>query len=403
MPIYAYKAKKISGEELNEKKEARNPEELARSLRNKGFILISYSESGEKKNFLALPQFRGVSIVEKINFAKNLSVMIASGVSLVKGFEILSVETQNKKFQKMLLSMADDIRKGESLSKTMENHPDVFSALFRAMVRAGEISGKLDSSLNLIAEELKQEYELTKKIKGALIYPAIIFGAMIVVGVLMLIYVVPTLAATFKELNIPLPLTTRFFIGASSFLVNDLALFLIVFVLFAAFFWYYFVKSGIGRKNAAYILLKLPVISSLVIETNTARTARTLGSLTGSGVQILEALEITENVLQNHYYKAAIREAKEEIQKGKPISQIFIKHDDIYPRVMGEMTAVGEETGKLSEMLFRIAEFYEGEVASKTKDLSTIVEPVLMLLIGAAVGFFAVSMIQPMYSMVGAL
>lgn len=403
MPLYRFKAKKISGEELEDEREARNPQELARTLRDSGFILIAYSESEEKSGspWFSFPAIFGVSTAEKMNFAKNLSVMIGAGMPLVKGLETLGNQAVSKTFKKTILALAGDIKKGTNLSEAMGGHPNIFSDLFRAMVKAGEISGKLEDSLNLIASQLKQDYELKKKIKGALIYPAIIFVAMLGIGVLMLIYVVPTLVATFQELNIQLPATTRFIIALSSFLTGQGIAAFLIFVLFVGSAWFYIFKTISGRKITAAFLMRLPVISGLVRETNAARTSRTLASLLNAGVKVTEALEITENVIQNHYYKNVLKEAREEIQKGKLISGVFVKHNDIYPPVMAEMMMVGEETGKLSEMLFQLADFYENEVASKTKDLSTIVEPVMMLFIGTAVGFFAISMFQPMYSMIG--
>lgn len=405
MAVFKYKAKKLNGEETRGEKEASSPEELAKTLGEQGYILTFFEKKEQKQNSgqFIFSFFQGVSVKDKMNFARNLGVMVGSGISLVKGLEVLENQTASKKFKQTLEGLKEMILRGKSLSEAMEKHPNVFSSLFRAMVKAGEASGKLEESLKLIALQLEQDYELKRKIKGAMLYPAVVFFAMIGVAIFMLIYVVPTLTSAFAELEISLPPTTLVIINLSNFILHQTVIAFLVVLILVFLIWFYFFKSESGQKTISRILLNLPIISTINKEINTARTSRTLSSLIGSGVNMLEALKITEEVLQNHFYKNVLREAGEEIQKGKPISSVFIRHSEIYPRIMGEMMAVGEETGKVSEMLLNIAKFYEEEVSEKTKNLSSVIEPVLMIIIGVAVGFFAVSMIQPMYSMVGAL
>lgn len=405
MPIFKYKAKKINGEQIEGEEQALNPKELAKNLKEKDYILISFEKQDEERagSIFDFSLFGGIALKEKMTFAKNLGAMVGAGISIVKGLDVLKNQTKNKKFKEILQGLKESILEGKPLADSMEKYPRVFSPLFRAMVRAGEASGKLEESLNLLAFQLEQDYELKRKIRGAMIYPAVIIVAMIGIGILMLIYVVPTLTSTFAELNVDLPSTTLIVIGLSNFMINNVLATLLIFIAFVLLVRFYFMRSSSGKTAMALILLKVPVISTLVKEVNTARTSRTLSSLISSGVNVLQALEITEEVLQNPFYKKVLREAKEDIQKGKQISATFIRHSDIYPLVMGEMAAVGEETGRLSEMLLSIASFYEKEVAEKTKNLSSIIEPVLMIIIGSVVGFFAVSMIQPIYSMVGSL
>ena len=348
-----------------------------------------------------MPSFFGkVSVAEKMILARNLSVMVAAGLPLARSLEILSQESKNQKLIDAVLTVASSIKKGSNFSESLKGFPKIFSPLFVSMVAAGEKSGKLEDALKLIAHQLKREYELKSKIRGAMVYPAVILFAMVGIGILMLVYVVPTLVATFQELNVALPLSTRVVIGISNFFLNNfilgiLLIFASVFGIFAA------VRSKGGRFFIDSLLLKIPVISGLVKKNNAARTCRTLGSLIGSGVDILEALGITRDVLQNHNYKIILDNAKNSVEKGEPLSKIFIASGNYYPSLVGEMMAIGEETGKVSEMLFRLAVFYENEVGQATKDLSTIIEPALMIIIGAVVGLFAVSMMQPLYSIVG--
>lgn len=402
MAVYSYAAKNFSGEELKGSREAKDKFELAKSLREEGYILISAEEARKSFN-VALPSFLSrVSIAEKMFFARNLSVMVAAGVSLARSLEVLSQESRNQKFKSALLSIASAIKKGANFSESLKNFPNIFSSLFVAMVAAGERTGKLEDSLKLISHQLKREYDLKRKIRGALIYPAVIIAAMFGIGVLMLVYVVPTLVQTFRELNIELPYSTRLIIAVSNFFLDNLILGSVL-ILVLILGLYFASQSEQGRRFIDFILLKIPVVSGLVKRTNAARTSRTLGSLIGAGVEILEALDITKDVIQNHYFKNVLTEARDNIEKGDPISKIFIANSNLYPSLVGEMIAIGEETGKLSEMLSRLAVFYESEVTEATKELSTIIEPALMIIIGIVVGLFSFSMIQPLYNVVGTL
>ena len=265
------------------------------------------------------------------------------------------------------------------------------------MAKAGEESGSLATSLKTVAFQMEAVYMLTKKVKGALIYPAIVLSVMLVIGVLMMIYVVPTLTATFTELHSQLPASTQVIITISNFLRSDTLASVGILILAAALV-YFSVRTKIGKRLGDLVFLRLPIIGIIVKETNTARTARTLSSLLSSGVPVVEALSITGDVLQNSYYKEVLRKAQGSIEKGTSISSVFVEREDLYPPFLGEMVAVGEETGKLSEMLANVGTFYENEVDQKTKDMSTVVEPFLMVFIGSAVGFFAVAMITPMYT-----
>ena len=270
------------------------------------------------------------------------------------------------------------------------------------MVRAGEESGNLAGALSDIGLNLEKSNSITKKIKGALIYPGVIMSAMVVIGVLMFAFVVPTLAGTFKSLGVALPFATRLLIFFGNFFSHNLILsFVIIFGI--AFGLYSTFRAKFMAPYIDFLILRLPIIKNLTKELNTARTARTLSSLLLSGVSITRAVEITEDVVQNIYYKKVLQEAKIAIEKGAPFSQIFEENEKLYPVMMAEMIQVGEETGKLSDMLQQIALFYEEEVENKTKNLSTIIEPLLMVVIGAGVGFFAISMISPLYSILGSI
>lgn len=404
MPSYSYKAKKMSGEEIEETREATDKFDLARMLRERGYILISSKEVKKRSasRFPTLGLFNRVSTAEKMIFARNIAVMIKAGLSLVKALDILANQTRSRKFRLVLTVLAEDIRRGKFLSESMKTHPEVFSSLFVSMIKAGEEGGNLVENFQLIAYQLEREYSLLRKIRGAMIYPAIIVITMVVIGILMLIYVVPTLISTFEELKISLPPATQFIIFVSNFIVSHTLIFLTL-VLAAAVSAAYLFQTENGKKAISAIFFRLPILKVLIQKINAARTARTLGSLIGSGVDILKALEITEEVLQNYRYKKALEETRIKVQKGSPISEMFKIQSHLYPALVGEMMAVGEETGQLSKMLVQLAEFYEEEVTDATKDISSVIEPILMVVIGAVVGFFAISMIQPLYSSLAGL
>ena len=307
-------------------------------------------------------------------------------------------QSRNDKFKKTVSTINNEIRAGKTLNEAMAAFPKAFSPLFIAMVRSGEESGNLAGSLKTLSGQMEKSYLLQKRLRGALIYPAIVICLIAVIGVLMFIYVVPTLTNTFKELNVELPWSTQLIVSTSDFLRYHTFAFVAAIVAVVSGL-ILFKRSVVGKKMIERTMLKLPIIGVLVKEANSARTARTLSSLLSAGVSFLAAMEITRDVVQNGFYKEVLEKARLNVQKGDPISSVFIENEHLYPAFVGEMTSVGEETGQLAEMMLGIATFYEGEVEQKTKDMSTIIEPLLMVMIGCAVGFFAVSMISPTYSL----
>ncbi len=339
----------------------------------------------------------GISLRDKIIFTRNLSGMLQAGLPLYRALTVQVKQSNNKSFQKVLEVLIETLNKGGTLSDGMEKYPKVFSKIFTAMVRAGEESGTLSKTLSEIGGNLQKSYDLNKKIKSAMTYPSIIMTAIIIIGILMLVYVVPSLTQTFSSIGAELPSSTKFIIWLSDTVKNHTLLF---FVLIFGSVGGIVILSKIPKTQKYFdtFILYLPVIGTLVKEVNTARTTRTLSSLLASGVPMSRALFITKEVLQNFNFQKVVSDSILAIEKGRPLSEIFKANTKLYPVMVGEMMEVGEETGNLSVMLIEISNFYETEVDTKTKDLSTIIEPILMLFIGGAVGFFAISMITPMYS-----
>ena len=403
MAEFVYTGKTKEGEKI--KKHVTAPDKYAvyGIARENGHIVTSVSAAKkvsidsllnmEKINYF-LSRVKGDELVM---VTRNLSAMLKAGLPLSRALSVIERQSKNPRLTGIMREVREDINKGDPFNTTLKKFPKTFSKLYVAMVRAGEESGKLQDTLQTIALQLERSSNLKKKIKGAMIYPAIVISVMIIIGVLMMIYVVPTLIATFKKLEIDLPLSTKVIIWVSEFLsTNGLIALLgaITFVVLVVMG----LRTTVGNRGLAFTVLHLPVIGKIVKEVNAAYTSRTLSSLLGSGVDVISSIKITEEVLQNPFYKEVLAEAATKVEKGDPLSGTFIAHENIYPVLVGEMILVGEETGQISNMLAQLAEFYENEVEQKTKDLSTIIEPILMVVIGAGVGFFAMAMIAPIYS-----
>ena len=402
MPKYFYLAKSLSGEEKTGILEAKDLHQLSQILHEQGFVLVKAVLEKEemKKRFFSLPSFR-ISLAEKMFFTRNLQVMVSAGLSIPRALEILAAQTKNRKFSKIISEIKEEIVKGKSFSEALSSYSNVFSEFFQNMIKVGEETGSLEDVLKILASQMEKEKDIKSRVTGAMIYPAVIIMAMIGIGALMLILVIPKLAETFKELEVELPLTTRFVINLAEFLLKKWY-FIIFFLFVFIFVLRFFLKTSFGKKSFDYLLLKIPIISPIIKETNTAYTARNLSSLISAGISLPKALEITANTLGNIFYKEALRETAEKIRKGEKMSQALKPYENIYPLTLIQMISVGEETGETSTILVKLAEFYEEEVSNKTKNLASVVEPLLMLIIGGVIGFFAISMVQPMYSMLQA-
>ncbi len=392
--------KSPEGEETQRVMEAASRFAVYEQVEKEGGIVISVLE-GSGSRLPAWTQMTigtGVKTEEMITFTKNLAAMIGAGLTLTRALSVIERQSKNKALKKIVVDIETEVKKGSSFHEALERHRKIFSQLFIAMTKAGEESGTLADSLAVVARQMDKAHALQKKVKGAMIYPSIILFAIVIIGILMMMFVVPTLSTTFKELNVELPLATRIIIGMSDFIVGNAIL---VFVMLAAFITgsIFFLKSKIGGRITLMLSLRLPVIGELVRETMSARASRAMSSLLSSGVEMLSALSIAAEVVGDNSFGKVVKEAEERVRKGEPLSVSFTDHAKLYPVFMGDMIAVGEETGKVADMLGQVATYYETDVEERTKDLSTIIEPILMLVIGSAVGVFAMAMITPIYSL----
>lgn len=409
MPTFYYTAKSQKGKTKSGTLEVKDKLTLAQALRREGFILTSaqsIEEEQKKKKIDLSSRLKGilgrVTLIEKVMFTRHLAVMIGAGFSLHKGLEVLAKQTKNSNFKKIIRDITNRIKKGETLAASLAKYPKVFNKFFVSMVKVGEKGGNLEEVLKILADYLKKEHEFRTKVKGAMIYPAVIVIAMIGIAILMMIVVMPKITAMFEELKVDLPFTTKIIIAISNFLVNYFVIGILI-LLVCIVVIFKFLRTKKGKQLSSWFFLKTPLFNKLTRKMNCARFARSFSSLMKSGVPVVESLTITAQTVGNVYYTKSLIEASVEVKKGKKIQESLEKNKEIYPILVSQMIGVGEETGQLSEITERLASFYEEEVKNITDNLASVIEPILMIIIGIVVGFFAVSMIQPMYSMMEGL
>lgn len=398
--FFVYKAIKKDGTHYNGTLEANDKFAVYKKLHEEGDTVLSVNEEGKRgslKNILNI-SFGGPKMADKIMFAKNLSAMLKAGLPLARALTVLERQMTGKVWKPVFASLSDSLSKGTSFSVALGLFPKTFSSLFVSMVAAGEESGSLSQSLSIVGEQLEKSYNLQKKVRGAMMYPGIILSVMIIIGIMMLVFVIPKLTATFKEFNTELPFATQLVIWVSDFFAAHYIIVVLALIV-AVVATYIFSKTDTGKRFIGRLVLKLPIIGNIAKEVNSARMSRTFSSLLSSGVEVVTAIKITSDVVQNVHYKEMLKTTAENIQKGSTLQSLFMPRADLYPSFVSEMIGVGEETGTLSKTLFEVAIFYENEVDQKTKDMSTIIEPFLMVFIGVGVGFFALAMISPIYSL----
>lgn len=404
MPEYYYTAKSLDGKIVNGILTAEDMRSLSRMLRNEGLFLSKAvsAEGEEKKKGFSFRSSGKVSVTEKIMLAKNLSIMIATSLSLVKSFDILANQTKKKNLKSALLDIKDQINKGQSLSLSLSKYPEIFSDFFLSMIKIGEESGTLEEVLKILALQLEKEHKLKSKVQEAMIYPIIVLSLLLVVGFIVAIVVLPRLKQFFVGLDAPIPFYTKMLIGFGEFSVQYWYILLLTPVVLGFFLWSA-LKTKQGKWWRDTILMKTPIFSPLVKKNSCAIMIRSLSSLLSSGVPLIRSLEVTSGTVGNLYFKKAMDEASEKINKGEKLSEALYAYKDIFPVGAIEMLEVGEETGKTPVVLKTLADFYEDEVIDATAKLSATIEPILIIFLGGIVAFFAFSIIEPMYSSLGAI
>ncbi len=403
MATFTYTGEDKDGNKVTNTVEAEDRFAVYAVARNQGHTVsgIEAATKFDVKRFLNVERINyllsRVKDDELVMVTRNLGSMLVAGLTVSRALSVIERQSTNPRLKGVMKRVIARINEGDQFNEALKEFPETFDDLYVAMIRAGEESGNLAESLRTLAIQMERSSNLKKKIKGAMIYPSIVVVVMLVIGILMMIYVMPQITGVFKGMDKELPATTKVLIGLSDFLVSY-TLVAIGSLVGLVVSFLYFLRTKWGKIASSWTVVRLPIIGNLAKETNAARTARTLSSLLNSGVDVLQSITITEEVLQNVFYKEILKEAADRVEQGKALSETFIERKDLYPILVGEMILVGEETGQIAGMLGELAVFYETEVERKTKDLSTIVEPILMVVIGGTVGFFAMALIAPIYS-----
>lgn len=399
MSIFNYKAKTRKGQTVKGMVEAVTEEVAADILKDKNLIIIRINR---KKRIFLLDKlsekfFHRIKTKDLVVFFRQLSVLISANISLFQSLRILAKQTRNEHFQNVILDIADDIEGGNRLSDSLDKYPQSFNNFITNMIRSGETSGKLEEVLIYLANQLEQDYDMMSKIRGAMIYPAFVFGMLIVVGVVVMVFVIPKLTSVFMESEAKLPMTTVFLINFSNFIINFWWLLLFIFIVLLSFFQVY-VRTAFGRRQWDALKLKVPIVGTLFQRIYLVRFTRSFSTLLTGGVVITKALEVTKEVIGNVVYKELIAKTTKEVEDGNSLISVFSRSSYI-PTMVTQMIAVGEEAGKLDVVLTRITDFYTKEVETSVKNLLTLLEPLVIVLMGLAVAGLVTAVIMPIYNL----
>jgi type IV pilus assembly protein PilC len=400
MPMFSYTAKNNVGGTVSGDVESRNRETAVSLLKNQGFTVISIKEKSSDVGDL-LSDLKGVPFGEVVTFTRQLSTMISAGLPISRSLEVLSNQAENKKFKKIISEILRSVEGGSSLSASFSAYPKVFSNTYVSLVKAGESSGKLDIILKKLADNMEADRELSSKFKSAMIYPMVVMVAMVAVVIILMVFVMPKLTEMYEGMQIELPATTKFIIGLSDFVTKYIYIILIV-VVGAVIGIKSFLSSDKGKGLISEIIIKIPVFGKITLQKDYASFSRTLSLLIGAAVPIVDALNIVSVTMSGMQLRRSIQEAARQVEKGNSLSAFF-KSDSTFPSLLGQMTSVGEETGKTDEVLERVAVYYEGEVNNLVKGLSSALEPIILVMLGIMVGFLVISVITPIYKLTSSI
>lgn len=399
MPLYAFKAKNKKGEIVDDVVQATSRKEAASIISSEGMQILTVRNVGKKTGVVI---GGGISVSEKAAFCRFMATMLKAGLPLTEALDIIRQETQSKKMREVLYDAAFNIRKGATLSSVFSRYKSEFDMVFLTMIKAGEESGTLDKSFEYLARQLLASYELSQKVKGSMMYPAVIVVAMIANAIVMLVFVLPKLSEVFLQLNAPIPPVTRFVLNVGKSVGENMALSFGMF--FGALF--VFVMLFVARKTRNIILsifVKLPVINKVMTQLDVARFARTLSTLLRSGVPIMAALDVSTDVLTQPQTRKQAEEFSKGVARGESLSEILARGKRYFPVTMVQTIRAGEKSGSLELVLEELANFYEMEVDYSLKRATALLEPLIMLVIGIAVGAMVIMLISPIYSIVGGL
>jgi len=405
MPTFLYEGRREqTGEQVHGVREAASHTTLGQDLLSEGILLTNVQQQKQDTGGSSFFSVLGgrVTPLDRALFARYLGMMLRSGLDIKRAMLALGEQTTNKTMKAAIGAVYQDIERGQTLSDSMSAFPKVFTPLFVSFVRVGETTGRLQESLIILAEQLQKEYELKRTVRGAMMYPIVIIVALFSVGFAMMVFVLPRLAEVFKGFNVELPLTTKILLGMGEFMGQYWLLVLFALLVLAATIWI-LLRIKAVKEAVLNALLFIPIIGPIMKEINVAHFCRNLSSLLGSGVSFVEAVNLLGTNTTHPRYAKIIFDAEQEIRQGKPFSSFLVNFPHLFPALVLNVIKVGEETGELDKVLGETATFYESEVDQTMKNLTSIIEPVLMIVIGLAVGALAISVISPIYSLVNVI
>ncbi len=401
MKKFTYKARDKSGLIVTGQVEATDENAAAKLVRERGLILISL-RSGNFTPEAIVASFRSkISARDVASFTRQLATMVSAGLPLTNSLTILRAQSKPAMKERVGRILAD-VEGGQSLSVALSKHSKLFSPTYVALIRAGETGGVLDRVLQRLADNLEKSQEFKGKVKGAMVYPLVIVVGMVVVAVIMLIFVVPRLTTLYDQFDVELPITTRILTATSDFLIKAWPILL---VLLGGLFWAFVLyrRTPGGKRRLSQIELRIPVFGEMRREVVLTEMTRTMALMVGSGVPILDGISVTAGVVGNVVISDALSDVGKQIEKGFPVSYSFAKHPEAFPFILSQMIAVGEETGKMDEVLEKVSHVFEVNSEQKVKTLSSLIEPFVMIVLGIGVAFLVISIILPIYNLTSAI
>lgn len=402
MQTYKYLARDASGKVISGKVEARSRESIIETLQGKNLIVIKV----EEELAFSLDKLKEINIgeiplKEKVVFMRQLATMIGAGLPLTQALQILEVQVTNPKFKKAISNVLGDVQGGKSLAQAFMRTEKIFDEITINLIKAGEESGNLETILERLAIEMESKKKLGDKIRGAMIYPAIILLVVIGVVILMMFVLIPAMAEIYGEFGAELPMVTQILIALSNFFLRFWWLVLLIVIVIVIVSKSY-MDSPSGKRFVDRVVVRIPVIGPIIVKMQIAQFTRILSLLMSSGLSIVKALDLTANSLTNSMFKDAVIEAKKEVEKGIPLA-LPIARSKIFPIIVSQMIAVGEESGEIDKILQKISQYYAEEVEVTTSSLTTIMEPLMLLLMGGVLAFIALAVYMPMFNLSGAI
>jgi len=400
MPLFDYRAKDLEGQTIEGAVEAASEQAALDELSERNLTPVFLQERTQKSVWqVSLKFLNRINAKDLVVFSRQLAVMVAATVPLVQSLRILTKQTQNETLKIIVSEVGDEVEGGAKLSAALSRYADVFSNFYVNMVRSGETSGRLDETLNYLADEAEKNYDLMSKIKGAMTYPAFILVGMVVVGFVMMTFVVPKLIVILEETSTTLPTSTKILIATSGFL--ERWWWLVILVLIAAVLGVRVAsRQGVGRLIWHRLQLRLPILGKILQRIYLVRFTRSLASLMLGGVPLTRGLEVVAGIVGNEVYRDLITRTIHEVEEGNSISTLFLESSDM-PAMVSQMLVVGEKTGRLEEILNRLGDFYSREVENNVQGLVTLIEPLIMVILGLAVGVMVAAIILPIYQSIG--